>query len=79
MALICHGGRRNNMKEINTKYVDTNVTCACGNTFTVKSTKSELHVEACDKCHPQYTGVASSVRKTGNVEKFNARLNKKAA
>ena len=32
------------------------VTCACGETFTVKSTKSEINVEVCSKCHPFYTG-----------------------
>ncbi len=67
------------MKAVGTKYVDTQVTCACGNTFTVKSIKSELHVESCDKCHPQYTGKQVSTRKTGNVEKFKAKLEKKAA
>ncbi|MDD3187383.1 MAG: 50S ribosomal protein L31 [Bacilli bacterium] len=67
------------MKEIGTKYVDTKVTCACGNTFTVKSNKSELHIETCDKCHPHYTGQQLSTSKKGNVEKFKAKLEKKAA
>ncbi|MEG0825855.1 MAG: 50S ribosomal protein L31 [Bacilli bacterium] len=67
------------MQEIGTKYVDTKVTCACGNTFTVKSTKNELHVETCNNCHPQYTGLQTSGRKTGNIERFNAKLSKKEA
>ena len=55
------------------EYVDTKVTCACGNTFTVKSTKPELHLEVCNECHPFYKGGKDSnmVSKTGRVEKFN--------
>ena len=53
-----HGGRRVTMKSgIHPEYMDTKVTCACGNTFTVRSNKKELHLEVCDKCHPFFTGV----------------------
>ena len=59
-------------KGIHPEYVETKVTCACGNTFTVKSTKPELHLEVCDKCHPFFTGKQGSLAtKTGRVEKFN--------
>lgn len=58
-------------KGIHLNYVDTKVTCACGNTFTVKSTKEELHLEVCDKCHPFFTGKQGTTVKTGQVEKFN--------
>lgn len=58
-------------KGIHPNYVDTKVTCACGNTFTVKSTKEELHLEVCDKCHPFFTGKQGTTVKTGQVEKFN--------
>ena len=58
-------------KGIHPNYVDTNVICACGNTFTVKSNKQELQVEVCDKCHPFYTGKQGATTKTGRVEKFN--------
>lgn len=58
-------------KNIHPNYVDTNVTCACGNTFTVKSNKPELHVEVCNMCHPFFTGKQGSATKTGRVEKFN--------
>jgi large subunit ribosomal protein L31 len=64
------------MKEIETKYVDTDVICACGNRFTVKSNKKEMHIEICDKCHPYYTGKKTLATKTGNVEKFKAKLAK---
>ena len=67
-------------KEKNSNYMDTKVTCACGNTFTVRSDREELHLEACDKCHPFYTGVQGAVTKTGKVEKFNRKygINKAA-
>lgn len=58
-------------KGIHPNYVDTKVTCACGNTFNVKSTKEELHLEVCDKCHPFFTGKQGTTVKTGQVEKFN--------
>ncbi len=58
-------------KDIHPNYVDTKVTCACGNTFTVRSNKNELHVEVCDKCHPFFTGKQGTLTKTGRVEKFN--------
>ena len=52
-------------------YMTSTVTCTCGNTFTVKSTKEELHIETCDKCHPFYTGVQGATSKRGRVEMFN--------
>lgn len=58
-------------KNIHPNYVDTKVICACGNEFTVKSNKNELHVEVCDKCHPFFTGKQGTATKTGRVEKFN--------
>ncbi len=58
-------------KGIHPEYQDTKVTCACGNTFTVKSNKSELHIETCDKCHPFYTGTQTNVSRRGRIEKFN--------
>lgn len=73
MTIFGHGGRRVSMKKnIHPNYMDTKVTCACGNTFTVKSTVAELHLETCDKCHPFYTGGAQgTASKKGRVEMFN--------
>jgi large subunit ribosomal protein L31 len=64
-------GDRKMKKNIHPNYVDTKVICACGNEFTVKSNKNELHVEVCDKCHPFFTGKQGTATKTGRVEKFN--------
>ena len=45
------------MKEgIHPNYQECTVVCNCGNTFKTGSTKKELHVEVCSKCHPFYTG-----------------------
>ena len=69
-------------KEIHPEYVDTAVICACGNKFTVKSNKKELHLEVCNECHPFYKGGKDgiTVSKTGRVEKFNRKygFNKEA-
>ena len=45
------------------------VKCACGNEFEVRSTKDEIQLESCNKCHSFYTGKYKTV-KTGNVQKF---------
>ena len=58
-------------KGIHENYVDTKVTCACGNTFTVKSNKPEIQLEVCNQCHPFFTGKQGTAKKAGNVEKFN--------
>ena len=41
---------------IHPKYYQAKVTCNCGNEFVTGSTKPEIHVEVCSKCHPFYTG-----------------------
>ncbi len=60
-------------KGIHPEYVDTKVKCACGNTFTVKSNKEELHLEVCNECHPFFKGGDghTAISKAGRVEKFN--------
>ncbi len=57
-------------KEIHPEYVETRVTCSCGNTFVTRSVKPELHVELCNKCHPFYTGKQKLVDTGGRVERF---------
>jgi len=51
-------------------YPDAVVKCACGNTFTVGSTKPSLDVEICAKCHPFFTGEMRFVDTMGRVERF---------
>jgi large subunit ribosomal protein L31 len=49
------------------------VTCACGNAFTVGSTKPVIKVDLCSKCHPFYTGVQKFVDRVGKIERFQAK------
>ena len=66
-------------QDIHPKYYDNaKVKCACGNQFTVGSTKPELNVEICNNCHPFYTGKAKLIDTAGKVEKFKARRAKAA-
>ncbi len=53
------------------------VRCACGNTFTIGSTKEFMEIEICSKCHPFYTGKEKITDVAGRVEKFRKRLVKK--
>jgi large subunit ribosomal protein L31 len=55
---------------IHPDYIETKVTCSCGNTFTTRSVKPELHVELCNQCHPFYTGKQKLVDTGGRVERF---------
>ena len=60
--------------KIHPKYFDdAKVTCSCGNTFTTGSTKKELRVELCSKCHPFFTGERRMVDTAGQVERFKQR------
>ena len=54
-------------------YTDAQVICACGNTFTIGSTKKTLKVELCSKCHPFFTGEQRVVDTLGRVERFKRR------
>ncbi|OGN91287.1 MAG: 50S ribosomal protein L31 [Chloroflexi bacterium RBG_13_50_10] len=54
-------------------YTDAKVICSCGNTFTTGSTKKQLRVELCSKCHPFFTGEQKIVDTAGRVERFKRR------
>ena len=56
---------------IHPDYVESTVHCSCGNTFQTRSTKPELHVELCNKCHPFYTGQQKFVDTGGRVQRFS--------
>ncbi len=65
-------------KDIHPKYhPNTRVICACGNSFTIGSTKEYIETEICFKCHPFYTGKEKILDTTGRVQKFKERLAKK--
>ena len=52
---------------------DAEVSCACGNKFTTGSTRKQMKVELCSKCHPFYTGQRRLLDTTGRVERFKKR------
>ena len=54
-------------------YTDATVTCACGNSFTIGSSKKSVRVEMCSKCHPFYTGERRMIDTAGRVERFKRR------
>ena len=56
-------------------YEKATVKCACGETFETRSTKSEIRVEICSKCHPFFTGRQKLVDSGGRVDKFKKRYN----
>ncbi|MHB0886153.1 MAG: 50S ribosomal protein L31 [Bacillota bacterium] len=56
--------------KIHPKYALTTVTCACGATYSVGSTKKDIRIEICSKCHPFYTGTQRIVDSAGRVERF---------
>lgn len=55
---------------IHPDYMETTVTCACGESFTTHSTKPSLRLDICSKCHPFYTGTQKIVDTEGRVERF---------
>ena len=63
------------MKEnIHPKYENTTITCACGEVIETKSTKNNLRVEICSKCHPFFTGKQKLVDTGGRVDRFKKRF-----
>ena len=56
-----------------TYFPHAKVTCACGRTFSVGSTKEKIEVEICSDCHPFYTGNDKLMDTAGRVEKFKQR------
>ena len=56
--------------DIHPAYTDTTIKCACGNTIEVGSTKQDISVEICSKCHPFFTGKQKLVDTAGRIERF---------
>ena len=67
--------------EIHPAYVETTVTCTCGNTFVTRSTATsgQIHADVCNECHPFYTGKQKILDVGGRVEKFERRFGKRQA
>ncbi len=61
---------------IHPDYVECTVTCACGNSFVTRSTRSIIKLEICSNCHPFFTGRQKFVDTAGRVERFQKRFAK---
>ncbi|MDI6615265.1 MAG: 50S ribosomal protein L31 [Syntrophaceae bacterium] len=57
--------------DIHPEYKKSTVTCVCGNTFETRSTRGDIKVEICSKCHPFFTGKQKIMDTAGRIEKFN--------
>lgn len=64
---------------IHPKYQEVAVRCACGNTFTTRSTKHELHLDICNNCHPFFTGRQKLIDTEGRVDRFNKKFGAQTA
>jgi len=65
----------NMMKEgIHPNYQQTTIKCACGEIIETGSTKKDIRIEICSKCHPFYTGKQKLVDTSGRVDKFNRKF-----
>lgn len=66
---------------IHPEYVDTTVTCSCGNTFQTRSTakSGQIRAESCSACHPFYTGKQRVLDTAGRVAKFQQKYAKAQA
>ena len=80
-ACTRHGPRNQNQKEvkhmkegIHPNYQQTTIKCACGNVIETGSTKKDIRVEVCSKCHPFFTGKQKLVDTGGRVAKFNKKF-----
>ena len=63
--------------KIHPDYQEVTVVCACGETFVTRSTRKELRLEICSKCHPFFTGKQRLVDTAGRVERFRQKFGTK--
>lgn len=65
-------------EKIHPQYVESTIICACGNTWKTRSTKSEVHLDICSRCHPYFTGEQRIVDTAGRVERFRQKYGKES-
>ncbi|MDN5724643.1 MAG: 50S ribosomal protein L31 [Propionibacteriales bacterium] len=66
--------------DIHPEYVETQVSCTCGNSFTTRSTATSgtMRADVCSECHPFYTGKQKILDTGGRVARFEKRYAKKS-
>ena len=55
---------------IHPDYVETTITCVCGEVVHTRSTRTQIRVEVCSKCHPFFTGKQKLLDTAGRIERF---------
>ncbi|NMP36601.1 MAG: 50S ribosomal protein L31 [Clostridiales bacterium] len=60
---------------IHPDYKPTEIKCACGEVIATSSTKANMRVDICSKCHPFFTGKQKLVDTGGRVDRFNRKYN----
>jgi large subunit ribosomal protein L31 len=70
LVIFCVLGRWPVKAGIHPEYMDTTITCACGEVIRTRSTRPEIRVEVCSKCHPFFTGKQKFMDTAGRVERF---------
>ncbi|MFH1655322.1 MAG: 50S ribosomal protein L31 [Candidatus Omnitrophota bacterium] len=63
--------------KIHPAYKETTITCACGEVIHTRSTRQNIRVEICSKCHPIFTGKQKLIDTAGRVERFRKKYEKK--
>ncbi len=66
-------------KSIQPVYKETTITCACGEIIHTRSTRENMHIEICSKCHPLFTGQHKLIDTDGRVERYRKKYAKKQA
>lgn len=66
-------------QDIHPQYESATIACACGSTFTTRSTRGSFAVEICSECHPFYTGRQKLLDSAGRVERFRKKYGQQAA
>ena len=64
---------------IHPDYIDTTITCNCGEVIHTRSTQPQIRVEVCSKCHPFFTGKQKLVDTAGRVERFQRKYKRQPA
>ncbi len=62
--------------DIHPEFKETIIQCACGNTMTVGSTRTNIKVEICSQCHPFFTGKQKLIDTAGRIERFRKKYAK---
>lgn len=73
---VTHARHKDSVMKTKThpRYLTCNVHCACGNTFTTRSTVPRINVDICSACHPFFTGKQKFVDTAGRVERFSKKF-----